>query len=79
MSAQQPAILPLLLRRDRLPPLLGLLGVALLAWAYLVWLVLAMETGDMSATSGAGEDAMAGMMMPQLAAWSAADWALMLP
>ena len=71
MTAQQQAILPLLLRRDRLPALLGLIGVILLAWGYLVRMVLAM---DMSARGG---DAMAGMMMPQLAPWTTADWLAM--
>ena len=77
MTGQQ-AILPLLLRRDRLPPFLGLVGVAVLAWAYLVWLVAAMgDMPGMGAMGGMAGDAMAGMAMPQLAAWSAADWVLM--
>ena len=70
--AGQPAILPLLLRRDRLPPLLGLIGVSLLAWAWLVWMAAMM--GGMA---GMGGEAMGGMMMPALRAWSAADWVLM--
>jgi predicted metal-binding membrane protein len=72
MSSQQ-AILPLLLRRDRLPALVGLIGISVLAWGYLVWLVVAM-----GAMAGRGEmGGMAGMAMPQIAAWSVADWALM--
>jgi predicted metal-binding membrane protein len=77
MSEQQ-AILPLILRRDRLPALIGLIGVTILAWAYLVWLVVAM--GDMSGMGqmgGMSGDAMAGMMMPQFRTWTAADWVLM--
>ncbi len=46
MSDHQ-AILPLILRRDRLPTLIGLIGVTVLAWVYLAWMAVAM--GDMSA------------------------------
>jgi predicted metal-binding membrane protein len=70
MTTQQ-AILPLLLRRDRLPALLGLIGVILLAWAYLVWMALAMDMGGM------GGDGVPALVMPQLASWSAADWLAM--
>jgi predicted metal-binding membrane protein len=69
MGEPQQAIFPLILRRDRLPAAIGLVGVTVLAWAYLVGLVVAM--GDMSG------DAMAGMMMPRLRAWSGADWLAM--
>jgi predicted metal-binding membrane protein len=74
----QRALLPLLLRRDRLPVLLGLIGVTVLAWAYLVWMALAM--GGMSgsgAPGGMSGDAMTGIMMPRLAAWSATEWLAM--
>jgi predicted metal-binding membrane protein len=57
-----------------LPPLLGLIGVSLLAWGYLVWMALAMDMGGMSAM---GSDGMAGMAMPRLAAWRGADWLAM--
>jgi len=72
MAASEP-ILPLILRRDRLPALAGLLGITVLAWLYLVWMAHAMD--GMAAHGGAG---MAGMAMPGLSAWSAADWLAMV-
>ena len=63
-TAEGQPILPLLLRRDRLPVALGLVGVTVLAWLYLVWMA--------HATAG-----MARMAMPMIAPWSAADWLAM--
>ncbi len=61
--AQREAILPLILRRDRLPALAGLVGVTVLAWLYLIWLAAGMSgmsTGVSSDTSS-GMSGMAGM------------------
>ena len=46
IAASEP-ILPLILRRDRLPALAGLVGVTALAWLYLLWMAHAMP-GDMA-------------------------------
>ncbi len=80
-------ILPLILRRDRLPALVGLIGVTALAWLYLIWMAAAMGgmaagdvtgTGEMADMAGMGAmPGMAGMAMPELRAWSAADFVLM--
>jgi predicted metal-binding membrane protein len=88
--AVREAILPLILRRDRLPALVGVIGVTVLAWLYLVWLAVGMGDmsgrmagGDISGMSGsdmgdmAGMGGMAGMAMPALRAWGAADFTLM--
>ena len=48
--AQREAILPLILRRDRLPTLVGLVGVTVLAWLYLIWLAAGMGAGMGSKT-----------------------------
>jgi len=61
-------ILPLILRRDRLPVVVGLVGVSALAWLYLVWMAHHM----------AGMTGMAQMAMPMIEPWSAADWLAML-
>jgi predicted metal-binding membrane protein len=66
-TAGSQAILPLLLRRDRLPVALGLLGVSALAWLYLVLMARAMR----------GMAGMAEIAMPMIAPWSAADWLAM--
>ena len=63
-------ILPLLLRRDRLPVALGLVGVSALAWLYLVWMANAMP-------GMAGMSEMAHMAMPTIEPWSAGDWLAM--
>jgi predicted metal-binding membrane protein len=55
-----------LLRRDRLIVLGGLIALTVLAWAYIVWMASAMETGQM-----------ADMAMPYLRPWSALDFLLM--
>jgi predicted metal-binding membrane protein len=72
------AFLPLILRRDRLPAFVGLIGVTVLAWLYLVWLARGMGemagAGDMGGMSGAG---MSSMAMPALGAWSASYAVLM--
>jgi predicted metal-binding membrane protein len=74
------AILPLILRRDRLPAFAGLVGVTVLSWLYLVWLAAGlsdmggMAGGEMSDMSA---DAMAGMAMPALHAWTAGYFVLM--
>jgi predicted metal-binding membrane protein len=57
-------ILPLILRRDRLPAVVGLVGVTALAWLYLLWMAHGMR--DMAG--------MAEMVMPMIEPWSAADW-----
>ena len=67
VTADGQPILPLLLRRDRLPVALGLVGVTVLAWLYLVWMAHAMP----------GTAGMARMAMPMIAPWSAADWLAM--
>ena len=56
-----------LLSRDRAIVLSGLVGIAGLAWAYIVYLAWAMRGMDMSM----------GMTMPQTQAWGAVDFALM--
>jgi predicted metal-binding membrane protein len=71
------AILPLILRRDRLPACAGLVGLTVLAWLYLVW--LAAGTSDMGGEmSGMSAGGMAGMAMPALHVWTAAYFVLML-
>ena len=51
MAASEP-ILPLILRRDRLPVVVGLVGVTVLAWLYLAWVAsFVLEVAD------AGRDA----------------------
>jgi predicted metal-binding membrane protein len=82
------AILPLILRRDRLPAFAGLVGVTVLSWLYLVWLAAGMSDmgdmagGDMSGMaggqmSGMAAGGMAGMAMPALHAWTAGYFVLM--
>jgi predicted metal-binding membrane protein len=77
-TAEGEAFLPLILRRDRLPAFVGLIGVTVLAWLYLVWLARGMGemagAGDMGGMSGAG---MSSMAMPALGAWSASYAVLM--
>ncbi len=74
------AILPLILRRDRLPALVGMIGVTVLSWLYLFWLAAGMSApgggmaGDMSGMSAGG---MAGMAMPALHAWTVGYFVLM--
>ena len=63
MAASEP-ILPLILRRDRLPAVVGLVGVTVLAWLYLAWVAHAVA-------------GMAQMVMPMIEPWSAADWLAM--
>ena len=63
-------ILPLILRRDRLPAIVGLVGVTALAWLYLVRMA-----HDMAGMGGMTE--MAQMAMPMIEPWSAADWLAM--
>jgi predicted metal-binding membrane protein len=63
IAASEP-ILPLILRRDRLPAVVGLVGVTALAWLYLLWMAHGMR--DMAG--------MAEMVMPMIEPWSAADW-----
>jgi predicted metal-binding membrane protein len=66
MVAREP-ILPLILRRDRLPAVAGLVGVTALAWLYLGWMAHAMpEMADL-----------AQMVMPMIEPWSTADWLAM--
>ena len=60
-------LLPLILKRDRLPAVVGLIGVTVLAWLYLVWMAYAMP----------GMGGMAEMAMPMIEPWSAADWLAM--
>jgi predicted metal-binding membrane protein len=78
------AILPLILRRDRLPALVGMIGVTVLAWIYLFWLAAGMGdmAGDTSGMSAGGMSdmatgGMAGMAMPVLHAWTAGYFVLM--
>ena len=78
MAGDGDAILPLILRRDRLPALAGLAGVTVLAWLYLIWLTAG--TGSSTAggnMSGMAAGGMAGMAMPALRVWTAADFTLM--
>jgi predicted metal-binding membrane protein len=91
-TAEGEAFLPLILRRDRLPAFVGLIGVTVLAWLYLVWLARGMGemagAGSMSGMSSGGSmsggdmsgmsaGGMAGMAMPALGAWSASYAVLM--
>src|SRR4051794_2289382 len=77
------AILPLILRRDRLPALLGMIGVAVLAWLYLLWLAAGMDAmggvagGEMNGMGDMSAGGMAGMAMPGLHAWTAGYFVLM--
>jgi predicted metal-binding membrane protein len=86
--ADREPILPLLLRRDRLPALVGIVGVTVLAWIYLFWLAAGMSdmagmTGEMSGMAGGGmsgmgaSDTSAGMAMPALHAWTPGYFVLM--
>jgi predicted metal-binding membrane protein len=88
--ADREAILPLLLRRDRLPALLGIIGVTVLAWLYLLWLAAGMggmagfdsggmAAGGMGGMGGSDRSAggMAGMAMPALHAWTPGYFLLM--
>ena len=81
--AQTEAILPLILRRDRLPALVGVIGVTVLAWLYLIWLAAGMgdkryAVGGMAGgMSGMPAGGMAGMAMPALHAWTAGYFVLM--
>ncbi len=87
-TAEGEAFLPLILRRDRLPALAGLIGITVLAWLYLIWMARGMgdmggmSGGSMSDMSGGGRSGMpagdmAGMAMPALGAWSASYAVLM--
>jgi predicted metal-binding membrane protein len=67
VAADSQPILPLLLRRDRLPVALGLVGVTALAWLYLVWMAHPMT----------GMPEMARVALPMIEPWSAADWLAM--
>jgi predicted metal-binding membrane protein len=66
MAASE-SILPLILRRDRLPVAVGLAGVSVLAWLYLAGM------RAMRDMAGVAEIA-----MPAFAPWTAADWLAML-
>ena len=50
-----------------LPAVIGLIGITVLAWLYLVWMAHAMP----------GMGGMAEMAMPMIEPWSAADWLAM--
>lgn len=72
-------------RRDRLVVGAGLLGVALIAWAYILYLAASMQSmrADMPASTSPEMDMQ--MMMPNTLAWSTADfvftflmWAVMM-
>jgi predicted metal-binding membrane protein len=83
-AADGEAILPLILRRDRLPALIGIVGVTVLAWLYLFWLAAGMsDMGGMGAGMAGGgmsdmsAGGMAGMAMPTLHAWTAGYFVLM--
>jgi predicted metal-binding membrane protein len=85
------AILPLILRRDRLPALVGMIGATVLAWIYLFWLAAGMgdmgsmggsTAGDMGNMAGGGMSGMsavgmARIAMPALHAWTAGYFVLM--
>jgi predicted metal-binding membrane protein len=90
--ADREPILPLVLRRDRLPALVGIVGVTVLAWIYLFWLAAGMSDmagmpGEMSGMAAGGMSgmgasdtsagAMAGMAMPALHAWTPGYFVLM--
>ncbi|MGH8656144.1 MAG: DUF2182 domain-containing protein [Gammaproteobacteria bacterium] len=69
------------LRRDRAVILAGVTMVALIAWAYLVYLVWEMETRDDMVAMGMTPD----MVMPQMQSWGAVEllllfvmWAVMM-
>ena len=64
--------LELMLRRDRTIVLAGLIGVAALAWAYILYLGRHMSGMDMGSMP-MGMD----MSMPQMVSWSATDFILM--
>src|SRR5262245_13826838 len=63
--------LEVVLRRDRMLVLAGLIGVAALAWVYILYLARTMSGMDM----GSMHMGM-GMAMPQMVAWSATDFLL---
>lgn len=65
---QQVTTLEAMLRRDRGIVLLGLAGITLLAWAYIVYLARDMNTG-MAMSSDMG--------MPLVQSWGSVDFALM--
>ncbi|HSA83158.1 MAG TPA: DUF2182 domain-containing protein [Geminicoccaceae bacterium] len=66
--AQRAPILPLILRRDRLPAVVGLAGVTALAWLYIAWMARAMPD-----VGGAAQ-----IVMPMIEPWSVADWLAMV-
>jgi predicted metal-binding membrane protein len=80
-TADREPILPLILRRDRLPALVGIVGVSVFAWLYLLWLAAGMGDiggmtgGDMSGMAGMSD--MPGMAMPALHVWTAGYFVLM--
>lgn len=64
-----------ILRRDRRLVIAGLVAVAVLAWAYMLY--LAWEMGGMDMEAGAAMGAAGEMAMPQMRSWSLLDLVLM--
>jgi len=64
------------LRRDRLIVACALGGIALLAWAYVLWLAADMDMGGMNMSAFRMIPAGVGMMAPAAAPWSAVEFAL---
>jgi predicted metal-binding membrane protein len=70
------AALEQILRRDRAIVLAALVGLAGLAWAYVLWLAADMDMGGMDMTGFRMIPAGVGIMTPAIAPWSAFEFSL---
>ena len=65
-----------MLRRDRIIVACALVVIAVLAWAYVLWLAADMDMGGMNMSGFRMVPAGAGLMAPSAAPWSAVEFAL---
>jgi predicted metal-binding membrane protein len=70
-----PAILESVLRRDRIVVTAALVGLAALAWAYVLWLAADMDMGGMDMSEFRMIPAGIGIMAPALSPWSGMEFA----
>ena len=69
------AALETVLRRDRIVVVAALVGLAALAWAYVLWLAADMDMGGMDMSDFRMIPAGIGIMVPALSPWSGMEFA----